>query len=84
MHQPLNHTLLQHPLQTHRHLHDHMYQQTYPVLTGYDLALQGDQNQLLSNRLLNYLHYQGTEPHYTIDDDLFSLGMAATAITINA
>jgi hypothetical protein len=37
-----------------------LYFAEYLVLTGYDLARQGDQNQFLSSNLLEYLHYQGT------------------------
>ena len=46
------------------------------------MARQGDQNQILSSKLLNYLYYQGTAPHYTIEDDLFSLGLLIIIIVL--
>ena len=54
----------------------------YLVLTGYDLARQGDENQFLNDNLLDYLHYQGTDPQYEIEDDLFSLAMIILAIVL--
>lgn len=52
------------------------------VLTAYDFERQGDKKQLLSTSLLNYLYYQGTEPKYRLEDDLFSLGMIIIAIVL--
>jgi len=52
------------------------------VLTGYDFERQGDTQQLLSSHLLNYLYYQGTEPKYTLEDDLFSLAMIVIAVVL--
>lgn len=60
-----------------------MYYMFELVLTGYDLARQGDKDQLLSRHLLNYLHYQGTDPHYTIEDDLFSLAMVIITVVLD-
>ncbi len=50
------------------------------VLTGYDLARQGDHNQILSPKLLALLQYESTLPDYDIEDDLFSLGLMIVAI----
>ena len=66
MHKSLDYSMLQHSLQTQRYLHGHMYLHSNLVLTGYDLARQGDENQFLSTNLLEYLHFQGTDPQYEI------------------
>jgi hypothetical protein len=56
----------------------------YSVLTGYDLARQGDHNQILSPKLLTLLQYESTLPDYEIEDDLFSLGLMIIAIVMRA
>ena len=59
-----------------------MYLRLHSVLTGYDLARQGDDSQFLNTNLLDYLHYQGTDPQYEIEDDLFSLAMVILTIVL--
>jgi hypothetical protein len=53
-----------------------MSSNTYSDLTSYELVLQGNRQQFLSEKLLNNLNYKVIKPTDTdLNDDLFSLGL---------
>jgi hypothetical protein len=48
-------------------------------VTSYDLAVKGNRDQFLSEKLLTSYYNKTVSPHYELRDDLFSLGMIVLA-----
>lgn len=54
----------------------------YLVLTGVDMAMQGDEQQFLSINMLTFMNNSGCWPIYDYEDDLFSLALLTIAIVL--